>query len=150
MLGGRGGAHTLAYAILPRPLLLLWKRSLPSACQAHALARRGAAADQPCAACPPARRRAADDLTAHVPPASVDACTMIFVLSAIPPGPGQHAALRRVAATLRPGAQLLFRCGSRAGGAADVAGWGAGSRTELLPCSSSSPCLHPAWNQCHA
>lgn len=76
----------------------------------------------------------ADDLTAHVPPACVDVCTMIFVLSAIPPnGPSQRAALRRVAATLRPGARLLFRCGGRRAGGG---GRGVGARSDscsLLP-----------------
>lgn len=56
----------------------------------------------------------ADDLTAHVPAGSVDVATMIFVLSAVAPE-AMPRALRRVAATLRPGAQLLFRwarCGA--------------------------------------
>ncbi|KAI7846222.1 hypothetical protein COHA_000292 [Chlorella ohadii] len=50
----------------------------------------------------------ADDLTAQVPAGSVDACTMIFVLSAIAPALQRHA-IRRVAAALRPGGRLLFR-----------------------------------------
>ncbi|PRW58059.1 Methyltransferase 6 [Chlorella sorokiniana] len=50
----------------------------------------------------------ADDLTAQVPAGSIDACTMIFVLSAIAPRL-QRRAIRRVAATLRPGGRLLFR-----------------------------------------
>ncbi|PSC75016.1 S-adenosyl-L-methionine-dependent methyltransferases superfamily [Micractinium conductrix] len=45
---------------------------------------------------------------AAVPPASVDVATMIFVLSAIAPD-AMPCALRSVAATLRPGGQLLFR-----------------------------------------
>ncbi|KAL4436878.1 hypothetical protein ABPG75_004017 [Micractinium tetrahymenae] len=50
----------------------------------------------------------ADDLTASVPAASIDVATMIFVLSAVAPE-AMPRALRAVAATLRPGGQLLFR-----------------------------------------
>jgi methyltransferase-like protein 6 len=50
-----------------------------------------------------------DPLTAWVPAAGVDACTMIFVLSALSPAT-MPAALANVAATLRPGAgRVLFR-----------------------------------------
>ncbi len=58
---------------------------------------------------PPLAPLTADDLTAQVPAGSVDACTMIFVLSAIAPALQRHA-IRRVAAALRPGGRLLFRC----------------------------------------
>jgi SAM-dependent methyltransferase len=53
---------------------------------------------------------AANDLTANVPAASVDVVTMVFVLSAISPE-AMPRALHRVARTLRPGGQILFRCG---------------------------------------
>jgi len=50
-----------------------------------------------------------DDLTAHVPPGSVDFVTMVFVLSAISPEK-MHDALRNVSRVLRPGTgRLLFR-----------------------------------------
>lgn len=49
------------------------------------------------------------DLTATVSAGGVDACTMIFVLSAVSPD-AMPAALRNVAATLRPGTgRVLFR-----------------------------------------
>ena len=50
-----------------------------------------------------------DDLLQHVPRGIVDACTMIFVLSAIPPE-SMPAAVANVARTLIPGSgQILFR-----------------------------------------
>lgn len=84
----------------------------------------------------PTTPSAADDLTAHVPPASVEAATMIFVLSAIT-AEAQPLALRRVAATLRPGGQLLFRQGP-----GDGAGGAAGLRQQakrqtIDPCTST-------------
>ncbi|KAK9863184.1 hypothetical protein WJX84_008952 [Apatococcus fuscideae] len=50
-----------------------------------------------------------DDLTAHAPPASMDFCTMVFVLSAIPQT-SQLKALQQVVGMLKPGhGRLLLR-----------------------------------------
>ena len=76
---------------------------------------------------------AGDDLTASVPPASVDVCMMVFVLSAISPE-AMPRALRQVAATLRPGGQVLFRW---------VGGWvngGAGGWALALLSSAAKQC----------
>ena len=48
-----------------------------------------------------------------VRPASLDAATLLFALSAMPPGPAMRAAVSNVAATLKPGGVALVRdyCG---------------------------------------
>lgn len=50
----------------------------------------------------------ADDLLAHVPPASVDAVLLVFVLSAVHPGK-MHLVLRNLHKVLKPGRSVLFR-----------------------------------------
>lgn len=99
------------YALVETPctqlVLLAWQPNAPKCCARSFNAQvRHWPRTTLSFTCPPA----ADDLTAQVPAGSVDACTMIFVLSAIAPAIQQQA-IRRVAATLRPEGRLLFRCG---------------------------------------